>query len=321
MAQSSAQRDPSMEEILASIRKIIEEGEESRKPAESRHEFEPTPIGPAANDAMRRPLPSAPELRRTVPSVELVEPEVFSTLPGSAEVSFDLGSAAPDVDADVGDADDAVDELSLSLDDFIIDVEEMRDPVTAPKSTVSREAERPVGNPQPNAPVAEAPTQTLSTTATGEPKPNRAELDIPQQQADETNISPQIAEPSQASVAASASEEPVAKEKPTAPQMISKASVTTVSTGRAEGSVVTAVAAPARVEPKSPIVSQIAERKIAASFTELNEALTASRRPSLDQMAEDMLRPMLQDWLDNNLPTLVERLVREEIERVARGAG
>ncbi|TIN12765.1 MAG: DUF2497 domain-containing protein, partial [Mesorhizobium sp.] len=25
-------------------------------------------------------------------------------------------------------------------------------------------------------------------------------------------------------------------------------------------------------------------------------------------------------WLDNNLPTLVERLVREEIERVARGA-
>ncbi|MBZ9917266.1 DUF2497 domain-containing protein, partial [Mesorhizobium sp. BR1-1-7] len=30
--------------------------------------------------------------------------------------------------------------------------------------------------------------------------------------------------------------------------------------------------------------------------------------------------PMLQDWLDNNLPTLVERLVREEIERVARGA-
>ncbi|MBX4420684.1 DUF2497 domain-containing protein, partial [Mycobacterium tuberculosis] len=29
---------------------------------------------------------------------------------------------------------------------------------------------------------------------------------------------------------------------------------------------------------------------------------------------------LLQDWLDNNLPNLVERLVREEIERVARGA-
>jgi cell pole-organizing protein PopZ len=31
-----------------------------------------------------------------------------------------------------------------------------------------------------------------------------------------------------------------------------------------------------------------------------------------------MLRPMLKSWLDENLPRLVERLVRAEIERVAR---
>ena len=29
---------------------------------------------------------------------------------------------------------------------------------------------------------------------------------------------------------------------------------------------------------------------------------------------------MLRDWLDDNLPPLVERLVRAEIERVARGS-
>ena len=58
---------------------------------------------------------------------------------------------------------------------------------------------------------------------------------------------------------------------------------------------------------------------MAAAFTELSEAFAASRRKSFDQMAEEMLRPMLQDWLDNNLPILVERLVREEIERIARG--
>ena len=34
--------------------------------------------------------------------------------------------------------------------------------------------------------------------------------------------------------------------------------------------------------------------------------------------AEDMMRPMLKNWLDDNLPSLVERLVREEIERVSR---
>ena len=32
-----------------------------------------------------------------------------------------------------------------------------------------------------------------------------------------------------------------------------------------------------------------------------------------------MIRPLLKTWLDENLPSMVERLVRAEIERVARG--
>ncbi|RYE51721.1 MAG: DUF2497 domain-containing protein, partial [Rhizobiaceae bacterium] len=44
-----------------------------------------------------------------------------------------------------------------------------------------------------------------------------------------------------------------------------------------------------------------------------------AERRSYDDIAAELLRPMLQEWLDENLPTLVERLVREEIERVARG--
>jgi cell pole-organizing protein PopZ len=68
------------------------------------------------------------------------------------------------------------------------------------------------------------------------------------------------------------------------------------------------------------LISERPGRQVAAAFGELSEAFAANRRRSFDEMAEDMLRPMLQDWLDNNLPMLVERLVREEIERVARGA-
>ncbi|WP_163271965.1 PopZ family protein [Chelativorans alearense] len=68
------------------------------------------------------------------------------------------------------------------------------------------------------------------------------------------------------------------------------------------------------------ILSEVSGRKVAAAFEELSEAFEASRRKSLGEAAEEMLRPMLQEWLDNNLPQLVERLVREEIERVARGA-
>lgn len=77
-------------------------------------------------------------------------------------------------------------------------------------------------------------------------------------------------------------------------------------------------AAPEADRPK-PIVSEGAVRRVAASFGDLADAFAASRQRSFDEMAEEMLRPMLRDWLDNNLPTLVERLVREEIERIARG--
>lgn len=70
--------------------------------------------------------------------------------------------------------------------------------------------------------------------------------------------------------------------------------------------------------PKSSILSDVAGRQVAAAFGELSEAFAATRRRSFDEIAEEMMRPMLQEWLDDNLPTLVERLVREEIERIAR---
>jgi hypothetical protein len=38
----------------------------------------------------------------------------------------------------------------------------------------------------------------------------------------------------------------------------------------------------------------------------------------MEEHVSEMLRPMLQSWLDENLPALVERLVEAEIERLAR---
>jgi len=73
------------------------------------------------------------------------------------------------------------------------------------------------------------------------------------------------------------------------------------------------------VPAKASIISDVAGRQVAAAFGELSEAFAATRRRSFDEIAEEMIRPMLQEWLDNNLPTLVEKLVREEIERIARG--
>lgn len=41
---------------------------------------------------------------------------------------------------------------------------------------------------------------------------------------------------------------------------------------------------------------------------------------TLEDLIRDLLRPHLKDWLDRNLPTIVERLVRAEIERMSREA-
>lgn len=67
------------------------------------------------------------------------------------------------------------------------------------------------------------------------------------------------------------------------------------------------------------LLSPLAGEHVARSFGALAAAVDVSLSRPVDEIAEEMLRPMLQDWLDDNLPTLVERLVREEIERVARG--
>jgi uncharacterized protein len=70
---------------------------------------------------------------------------------------------------------------------------------------------------------------------------------------------------------------------------------------------------------QAPIMSPEVGEKVSRAFETLSVAVDGGTRRSFDDIAEEMMRPMLQDWLDDNLPKLVERLVREEIERVARG--
>jgi len=48
------------------------------------------------------------------------------------------------------------------------------------------------------------------------------------------------------------------------------------------------------------------------------DRLKRSAMDDVDAKVEAILRPMLREWLDDNLPKLVEKLVRDEIERLAR---
>lgn len=76
---------------------------------------------------------------------------------------------------------------------------------------------------------------------------------------------------------------------------------------------------PAAEEASPPLMSPDAASSIAAHFETLATSMMINDSGILREYAQDMMRPMLKQWLDDNLPVIVERLVRAEIERVARG--
>lgn len=68
-----------------------------------------------------------------------------------------------------------------------------------------------------------------------------------------------------------------------------------------------------------PLVSPSTAAGIESSFQALATTVFLQNTEMVEGMMRDMLRPLLKTWLDDNLPSIVERLVRTEIERVARG--
>jgi cell pole-organizing protein PopZ len=69
----------------------------------------------------------------------------------------------------------------------------------------------------------------------------------------------------------------------------------------------------------APLLSDETDRAVAASFSALSTSVALQSSETIERLTREMLRPMIKTWLDENLPTLVERLVRAEIQRVARG--
>jgi len=53
---------------------------------------------------------------------------------------------------------------------------------------------------------------------------------------------------------------------------------------------------------------------------EENKRLYADGRITLEDITKDLLRPMLRQWVDDHLPSMVERLVEKELEKLARQA-
>jgi hypothetical protein len=72
-----------------------------------------------------------------------------------------------------------------------------------------------------------------------------------------------------------------------------------------------------------PLQQQILSRStvsaVESAFNSLANTVLSNNARTLEDLVKEMLRPMLKSWLDDNLPGLVERIVKAEIERVSRG--
>jgi cell pole-organizing protein PopZ len=239
-----------MEEILASIRRIIEDNDTGRKQ-------------PGDEEAMRQDhdMPESAPKEGTVIEVDAFRAELRTP---PAEPRQERGEAFP-MRSQMPDTSDRKQVTLAEVQAKIASEPRPFPPSRNPETPLSFEPRDGSSAPKPSAPDAAPRAAAPPTPAPAAP------------------VTPAAFE-----------------EKPTPP------------IGRA--------ALPEAVSAKPSIISERAERKVAAAFGELSEAFAARAQKTFDEMAEDMMRPMLQDWLDNNLPVLVERLVREEIERVARGA-
>jgi len=78
-------------------------------------------------------------------------------------------------------------------------------------------------------------------------------------------------------------------------------------------------AASTPVPDMASLLSDQASFVVTNAFGQLANTVLSNNARTLEDLVKDMLKPMLKTWLDDNLPTMVERLVRAEIERVARG--
>jgi cell pole-organizing protein PopZ len=257
MTQPAKVQEPSMEEILASIRRIIADDE--AKPAAAEKAAPPPPSPQPASPPPPSPSPAAaaakPEKPAPAPAARApVAPPPAAPAPAKAAAPI-----APPPAPAVSNSQDDIDALLNGLD--------------------------------------EATTPEEIRPAAPEPEP----------EADVLDLTDEMALPDPAPQAAFRKVEP--------PDDLEFTE--------------TAAKAPLRdmafdLPPPSPmdsppILSRSTVSAVESAFNSLAHTVLSNNARTLEDLVKEMLRPMLKSWLDDNLPRLVERIVKAEIERVSRG--
>jgi uncharacterized protein len=260
MTQPAKVQEPSMEEILASIRRIIADDEAKPpggdKPAAAVPQAAPAKAEKAATSA---PAPAPKPVMTDIPPSKIPAAAAASAKPAPPPPA--PAPPAPPPPAPAASATNSQDDIDALLNGL--------------DEATTEEEVRP---PQPDGEVFEL-TDDMAVPSVEPPQPSFHKIE-PEDDLEFTE-----------SVASKAIQRPSAYDPP-----------------------------PAHAVPPSPaILSQTTVSAVESAFNALAHTVLSNNARTLEDLVKEMLRPMLKSWLDDNLPGLVERIVKAEIERVSRG--
>ncbi|MGJ5181059.1 PopZ family protein [Bradyrhizobium oligotrophicum] len=251
MTQPAKVQEPSMEEILASIRRIIAD-DEGKPPAAEKA---------AAPDPVKAEKPAAPAPK---PVMSDIPP---SKIAAAAPAKPAPPPPAPPPAAAASNSQDDIDALLAGLDE--------------------------------TTPAAEA------RPAEPEPAPEPEVLEL----TDDMAVAPPTPAPAPAPAPAAASFRKVDPQD----------DIEFIESGRLNQKAASFETSFDPVTPKQPILAPSTVNAVESAFNALANTVLSNNARTLEDLVKEMLRPMLKSWLDDNLPALVERIVKAEIERVSRG--
>jgi len=246
MTQPAKVQEPSMEEILASIRRIIADDEAKPAAAEKPAPAPAKPQAPAAPPAAK-----APAMKDVPPSAIAPKPAAVAPKPAAPAPEPAASNSQDDIDAMLASLDAATPEADIRPPQPDGEVFELTDDMALP---------------DPPAPAA-PPASSFH------------------------KIEPQDDIEFTESAAAKALHRQPAYEPPPFES----------------------------AAPQPQILSRSTVSAVESAFNSLANTVLSNNARTLEDLVKEMLRPMLKSWLDDNLPGLVERIVKAEIERVSRG--
>lgn len=270
--------EPSMEEILASIRDIIAEDEPSANKHEARENFT-HPDNPSNTNLTHDDSDDANLIEQELQGE--IEAEMTRDLEAQASIEGQISKPETAVIAEPVIAEVAIPSAAIQAKNVDITYDRAAVPSQKEQSASGNSLQERAQKVREKLGLAEAGSMTL------EERLEKYRVRGRQQASEESVI----------------------------PELPATAPVVNAKSNPADEAV---IAAPVAAETVAPVVEQASAAIAMPSAEDVARALLDGHTGTMGSELDEQIRPMVRQWLNDNLPTLVERLVREEIQRVSQ---